>query len=229
MFISIISTYEQPTHASHIHFLTIILLRAHLDARKCLAIKNSTLNICRPVSQKADNNICPSHRSSNMGISPLHFMSLPFFCKDYITDVMSISLCLLTDDCHARVWVYLFVLPPTFVALLVFDGGGPWPCFFPFFDVFIRRLSFFILGSTTLYGPLTPRGRREYFDAVCFLDTTYVTSFLRFPLAFLYNLKHYPKHVISYSRQIFHKTSISILKIKFHAMNSKFLLCSLLW
>ena len=146
----------------------------HMDARKCLEIKNSKLNICHPILQKADNNICPPHLSSNMGIGPLHFMSFPFFCKDYITDVSQYHLSLPTNDCHARVWgpVYRFVLPPTFVALLVFDGGGPWPCFFPFFDVFNRRLSFFILGSTTLYGPLTPRGRREYFDAVCFLDTT---------------------------------------------------------
>ena len=47
--------------------------------------KNSKLNICHPVLQKADNNICPSHLSSDMVIRPLHFMTFPFFCKDSIT------------------------------------------------------------------------------------------------------------------------------------------------
>jgi hypothetical protein len=109
---------------------------------------------------------------------------------------------------------YRFALPPSFLACFGFGRGGPLACFLPFCDVFCRRLSFFILGSTTLYGPLTPCGRLDLFDAVCFLDTTYVTSFLRFPLAFLYNLKQYKKYAFRKCNFIKHYPVQSVYRFK---------------
>jgi hypothetical protein len=87
MFIFIIPKYEQPVNFSDIQFLTIILLWVHSVTRKCLEMKNKYVNICHPVFQRADNTICPPHLSLNTGISPLYFMTFPFFGKDYKTDV----------------------------------------------------------------------------------------------------------------------------------------------
>ena len=82
-------------------------------------------------------------------------------------------------------------LSPSILAAIFKDGWHIWvydvrrttipQCFLFFFPCFSRRfwalMSFFNLASTTLYGPLTPRGRCIVLPARALLDTTYVTFF----------------------------------------------------